>query len=81
MVFRMKTTLNIDDSVIERLKAEAARRRTTMSALVEEGIRLVLQEPGRPARAELPPLPTFHGGEHLVDVSDRDALYRAMDGF
>ena len=81
MVFRMKTTLNIDDGVMERLKAEAARRRTTMSALVEEGIRLVLQEPGRPARAELPPLPTFHSGGYYVDISDREALYRVMDGF
>jgi hypothetical protein len=77
----MKTTLNIDDSVMERLKSEAARRRTTMSALVEEGIRLVLQEPGRPARGELPPLPTFHGGGYYVDISDREALYRVMDGF
>lgn len=37
----MKTTLNIDDGVMARLKEEAARRRTTMSELVEAGIRLM----------------------------------------
>ncbi len=28
----------------------------------------------------LPPLPAFDGGKLLVDVADRDALYRAMEG-
>ena len=34
----MKTTLNIDDSVMQRLREAAARRGTTMSALVEAGL-------------------------------------------
>lgn len=33
----LKTTLNIDDSVMQRLREESARRGTTMSALVEAG--------------------------------------------
>jgi hypothetical protein len=81
MVFHMKTTLNIDDGVMARLKQEAARRGTTMSELVEAGIRLVLEGPGPRPRKELPPLPTFNSGGFLVDVADRDALYRVMDGF
>ncbi len=77
----MKTTLNIDDSVMQRLREEAARRGTTMSALVEAGLRRVLA-PELPAADEpntLPPLPTWRGGPELVDISDRDALYRAME--
>ena len=35
MVCHMKTTLNIDDTVMRRLKEAAEQRRTTMSALVE----------------------------------------------
>ena len=27
----------------------------------------------------LPPLPTWDSGGHLVDIDDRDALYRAME--
>ena len=74
----MKTTLNIDDSVMLRLKQEAARRSCTMSELVETALRLLLQQrtPSRP----LPPLPTFHSGGHLVDVADREAVYQTMEG-
>ena len=41
----MKTTLNIDDTVMQRLREEAARRGTTMSALVEAALRSVLARP------------------------------------
>ena len=54
----MKTTLNIDDSVMQRLREEAAQRGTTMSALVEAGLRRVLAAPeaGGEQRKALPPL-------------------------
>ena len=35
MVSHMKTTLTIDDTVMQRLREEAVRRETAMSALVE----------------------------------------------
>ena len=77
----MKTTLSIDDSVMHRLREEAARRRTTMSALVEAGLRHVLAAPAVAGKqpAALPPLPTWNSGGFLVDIADRDALYRAME--
>jgi hypothetical protein len=78
MVFRMKTTLNIDDSVMARLRREAARTGRTMSELVETALRRMLQQ--RREREALPPLPSFDSGGALVDVADRDALYRAMEG-
>ena len=84
MVFHMKTTLNIDESVMQRLREEAARRGVTMSALVEAGLRRVLAEPEEPPRGQrepLPPLPTWNSGGHLVDISNRDELYRVMDGY
>ncbi|HSW49620.1 MAG TPA: hypothetical protein VLH09_05560 [Bryobacteraceae bacterium] len=74
----MKTTLNIDDSVMALLKQEAAKRACTMSELVESALRLLLQ-PGKPRR-ELPPLPRFKSGGSLVDIADREALYQAMEG-
>ena len=79
MVFHMKTTLNIDDTVMRRLREAAARRGTTMSALVEAGIRRVLAEPARSDKRPLPPLPSWNGGDELVDLSNREALYRAME--
>ena len=73
----MKTTLIIDDTVAARLKQEAARQGRTMSELVETAIRLLLQAPKKPGR--LPKLPRYRSGGLLVDVSDRDALYDAME--
>jgi hypothetical protein len=78
MVFHMKTTLNIDDTVMAQLKREAARQGRTMSELVETALRMLFRTQKR--REGLPPLPTFHGGGALVDVADRDALYHAMEG-
>lgn len=81
MVFHMKTTLNIDDSVMQRLREEAARRGTTMSALVEAGLRRVLASPTIAGEQPepLPPLPTWRSGGFRVDIADRDALYRMME--
>ena len=78
MVSHMKTTLNIDDSVFARLKQEAARQGRTMSELVETGLRLLFK--ATKDQRTLPALPTFRSGGHLVDVSNRDALYDVMDG-
>ena len=78
MVSHMKTTLNIDDTVMAQLKREAARQKRTMSELVETALRLLFQP--RKVRGELPPLPTFKSGGALVDIADREALYHAMEG-
>lgn len=77
MVSGMKTTLNIDPTVMARLKREAARQRRTMSEMVETALRLTLRAERN--RTPLPELPTFRGGRELVDIADRDALYRAME--
>lgn len=74
----MKTTLNIDATVMAELKREAARRGRTMSDLVETALRLLLRSPRR--RGEIPPLPSFKSGGALVDVADRESLYQAMEG-
>ena len=79
MVHHMgKTTLNIDDTVMAELKREAARQGRTMSELVETALRVLLRSHRK--RSPLPPLPKFDCGGTLVDISDRDALYQAMEG-
>ncbi len=77
MVFHMKTTLIIPDPLMRRLKREAAKQRTTISALVEQALRLLLED--APAAPELPPLPRFGGGRATVDVANREALYSEME--
>jgi hypothetical protein len=78
MAFRMKTTLNIDDTVMAELKREAARQGRTMSELVETALRLLLRSQRK--RNTIPALPKFRSGGMLVDIADRDALYQAMEG-
>ena len=78
MVFHMKTTLQIDDTVMAQLKREAARQGRTMSELVETALRNLFRSQRK--RTELAPLPTFHSGGALVDVADRESLYQAMEG-
>ncbi len=79
MVVHMKTTLNIDDQVMQRLREEAARQGRTMSELVEAALRRLLDE-GEAREASLPELPRWDSGGARVDVADRDELYRVMEG-
>ena len=78
MGFHMKTTLNINETVMTELKREAARQGRTMSELVETALRNLFKSQRKPT--QLSPLPTFHGGGALVDIADREALYQAMEG-
>jgi hypothetical protein len=78
MGFGMKTTLNIDDTVMAELKREAARQGRTMSEMVETALRLLLRPQHK--RETIPALPTFSSGGAMVDIADRDALYHAMEG-
>lgn len=78
MVIWMKTTLNIDNSVMTLLKQEAARRGCTMSELMESAIRVLLT--AKEQALPIPPLPSFKSGGAFVEIADRDTLYQAMEG-
>ena len=80
MIFHMKTTLNIDDTVMDRLRREAASQGKTMSELVEAALRLLFHSAQQSKKKKLRPLPTFHGGKPRVDIADRNALYDFMEG-
>jgi hypothetical protein len=73
----MRTTMNLDDALMARLKQEAAKQGRTMTELMESALRLMLDAPTKPTK--LPPLPSFMSGGALVDIADREALYRAME--
>ena len=79
MVFHMKTTLIIDDKIIIKLKEEAAMLKSTISELVESAIRLMLDTKNI-KKKDLEPLPTYDLEGTYVDISDREELYKAMEG-
>jgi succinylarginine dihydrolase len=47
MVIHMKTTVDISDSLLEAAKKAAAREGTTLRALIELGLRQVIETRGR----------------------------------
>lgn len=77
----MKTTLSLDGPLMRRLKALAAERGTTLSALVDDFLRRSLKAAtaatAAPKRAVR--LPTYDMGPPLVDLGDRQALEDAME--
>lgn len=79
----MKTTLDIRDDLLAQAKAQAARERTTLTRMIEEGLMLRLRSPRPQPVAELPPLPVSKrtGGVHPgIDVSSNRSLLDAADG-
>jgi hypothetical protein len=75
----MKTTLVLDDALVDRVRERAKERGVSMSSVVEEAIVRMLAQPAGPASREPIDLPSFPMGPFLVDITDRDALYDALD--
>lgn len=57
----MRTTLDINDTLLARAKAAAARERTSLTRLIEEGLALRLRAAPRMASGKLKRLPVFQG--------------------
>jgi hypothetical protein len=55
----MKTTLNLDDKLLAEAKAVAARERTTLTRLIEEGLKNRLHT--KPASKRKTVLPVYAG--------------------
>ena len=77
----MKATLEIDDALMQRLREEATRRQTTIVELVDAGLKYMLDKRDEPLPCDksLRPLPKWRSGGFLVDISNRDELYRIWD--
>ncbi len=78
----MKTTLNLNDDLLARAKMQAARQRTTLTRLIEEGLQLRLRAAGQPGNAPAE-LPVYHGRGGLAPglngLSNKDLLSAADD--
>lgn len=76
----MRTTLNLPEGLMAEAKARAAQEGRTLTSLVVEGLRGVLDR-SSDGEVTIEPLPAFGTpeGRPLVDLSDRDALWAALD--
>lgn len=79
----MRTTVRLDDALLERAKREAARRGETLTALIERGLLLVLANPERRRTQRKVEIPVCReGGGTLpgVDLDDSAALLDIVEG-
>ncbi len=79
----MRTTVRLDEALMERARQEAARRGITLTSLIEQGLRLALRRPlKRPQHAAVS-LPECHAGGGVlpgVDLNDSAGLLERMEG-
>ena len=79
----MKTTLDIDNELLVKAKAVSARERKSLTALIEEGLRLRLRRRGSHRPAPAPSLAIHYGKGGLIagvdPLSNRSMLDAADD--
>lgn len=74
----MRTTVAIDDNLLERARDEARRRGTTLGTVIEDGLRELLSSAEPVDRL---PVPVFRGGTGLapgIEASTK-GLIAALD--
>jgi len=79
----MRTTIRLEDSLLEQAKREAARRGETLTALIERGLRLVLALPRKRPRRKQVKLPVCRKGGGVlpgVDLDDSASLLDVLEG-
>ena len=79
----MRTTVRLDDALLERAKREATRRGETLTSLIERGLRLVLARPHprhERHRVEIPVCRAGGGTLPGVDLNDSAALLDIVEG-
>jgi hypothetical protein len=81
---QLRTTIRLEESLLEQAKAEAARQNKTLTSLVEEGLHLVLKEAQKPMQRKKVVLPvsTRTGGTLPgVDINNSAELWDILDSY
>ena len=79
----MRTTVRLSEGLMNQIKREAEQRGETVTALVEQGLRLVLAQTRTTSQKEPVKLPVSAAGGGLlsgVDLNDSAALLDVMEG-
>jgi hypothetical protein len=75
----MRTTVRLDEALLERARAEADRRGITLTALIEEGLRLTLRRPLRPEPRKRVTLPVSRMGGGTLPGVDLGSMASLLD--
>lgn len=77
-----RTTIRLPEELLARARRKAAAEGRTLAALIEDGLRLVVTEGGRPERGrrvELPVNKATGGPMPGIDITDFSALQEMDD--
>lgn len=83
MLRHMRTTVRLDDGLLDQARREARRRGTTLTALIEQGLRLAIRPPQSEQRSVRIALPVSRATGGLmagIDLDDSAAVLDRMDG-
>lgn len=69
--------MNLPDSLLEAARDRAREEGRSVTSLVEEALRNLLE--GRSQATGQRILPTWSGGRLLIDLDDKDAVWAALD--
>ena len=73
-----RTTLDLDSTVLQKLRARGKREHKSMGQLASELLAAGLEHPA-PQPDEPPRLPSWNMGKPLVDIDDKEALSLMLD--
>jgi hypothetical protein len=79
----MRTTVRLEENLLERARQEAERRGVTLTSLIEQGLELALRRPLQRSETAATPLPECRAGGGLrpgVDLDDSAELLDRLDG-
>jgi len=79
----MRTTVRLDQGLLERARQEADRRGVTLTSLIEQGLQLVLRKPLKRSERRPVALPECRmGGGTLpgIDLNDSASLLDRLEG-
>jgi len=83
MVICMRTTLNLDDELLRDAKRLAAERGTTLTAVMEDALRIAVRRVEKPKPRRRVKLPTFgvpgEGFRPGVNLDSNAAMLELMD--
>lgn len=77
----MRTTVRLDDDLLNQAKRYAAEHGTTLTAMLDQALREILSRSEHRTRAEAVQLPSFEGNglQPGVDLDNSESLLDLMD--
>jgi hypothetical protein len=79
----MRTTVRLEEGLLERAREEAERRGVTLTSLIEQGLQLALRRPLKLAEHPALRLPECRAGGGVlagIDLNDGAALLDRLEG-